>query len=259
MTPLPRRVTEVDHALRGSPSSRAYARTIRATSGWRTTSASPSSTIADVLDAGQKASRVAQPAARAARQIDLRHVAVDDHLRTRAQARKKHLELFARRVLRFVEDHEGVGERAAAHVRERRDLDRAALEILSRRRCRRAVRRARRRAAADTDRPSLCRSPGKKPSFSPASTAGRDSTMRETSRFFSARTAMTIARNVLPVPAGPMPNVSVLRRRSRRRTRAGRPSSGRTSLPRGAKQRGGRRASAPVARVARPRGPRRRA
>ena len=33
--------------------------------------------------------------------------------------------------------------------------------------------------------------------------------MRETSRFFSARTAITIARNVLPVPAGPIANVSV--------------------------------------------------
>ncbi len=54
------------------------------------------------------------------------------------------------------------------------------------------------------------KSPGRKPSFSPASTAGRDSTIRDTSRFLSARTAMTIARNVLPVPAGPIANDSVL-------------------------------------------------
>jgi hypothetical protein len=53
------------------------------------------------------------------------------------------------------------------------------------------------------------RSPGRKPSFSPASTAGRESTIFEISRARSARTAITIARNVLPVPAGPMPNVSV--------------------------------------------------
>ena len=74
------------------------------------------------------------PLARAARQIDLRHVAADDHLRTGAQAREEHLELLARRVLRFVEDHVRIGQRAAAHVGQRRDLDHAALEVLADRR-----------------------------------------------------------------------------------------------------------------------------
>ncbi|MNC90048.1 hypothetical protein D3C83_60920 [compost metagenome] len=49
------------------------------------------------------------------------------------------------------------------------------------------------------------RSPGRKPSFSPASTAGRVRIMRETLFFISSATAMAIARYVLPVPAGPMP------------------------------------------------------
>ena len=51
-----------------------------------------------------------------------------------------------------------------------------------------------------------CRSPGRNPSFSPASTAGRARMIRLT--FFASRndTACAIARYVLPVPAGPMPN-----------------------------------------------------
>ena len=56
------------------------------------------------------------------------------------------------------------------------------------------------------------RSPGRKPSRSPASTAGRVRMMRLTSRRASAAVAIAIARNVLPVPAGPMPKVIVERR-----------------------------------------------
>ena len=52
--------------------------------------------------------------------------------------------------------------------------------------------------------------PGKKPSFSPASTAGRVKMMRLTSLFCSAWTAFATARYVLPEPAGPMPKVMVL-------------------------------------------------
>ena len=55
------------------------------------------------------------------------------------------------------------------------------------------------------------RLPGRNPSRSPASTAGRVSTMRCTLRSCSACTALAIARYVLPVPAGPMPNVTVCR------------------------------------------------
>ena len=57
------------------------------------------------------------------RQVDLRHVAGDDRLGVVAEPRQEHLHLLARRVLRFVEDHEGVVERAPAHEGERRHLD----------------------------------------------------------------------------------------------------------------------------------------
>ena len=56
------------------------------------------------------------------------------------------------------------------------------------------------------------RSPGRNPSRSPASTAGRVRMIRLTSRRASAAAAIATARKVLPVPAGPMPNVTVLRR-----------------------------------------------
>ena len=55
------------------------------------------------------------------------------------------------------------------------------------------------------------RSPGRKPSRSPASTAGRVRMIRLTSRRCSAAAASATARNVLPVPAGPIPKVIVLR------------------------------------------------
>ena len=51
--------------------------------------------------------------------------------------------------------------------------------------------------------------PGRNPSRSPASTAGRVSTRRLTFFAWSAWTAVAMARYVLPVPAGPMPNVIV--------------------------------------------------
>ena len=50
-------------------------------------------------------------------------------------------------------------------------------------------------------------SPGRKPRRSPASTAGRVSTMRCTVLRSSASTAQATARKVLPVPAGPMPKL----------------------------------------------------
>ena len=56
----------------------------------------------------------------------------------------------------------------------------------------------------------LCRSPGKKPSFSPASIAGLVKMIRLTSSFLNAVIAIAIARYVLPVPAGPTPNVIIL-------------------------------------------------
>ena len=52
------------------------------------------------------------------------------------------------------------------------------------------------------------RSPGRNPSRSPASTAGRVRMMRSTWPAWSAPTAMATASQLLPVPAGPIPKVT---------------------------------------------------
>src|SRR5687767_2334958 len=62
----------------------------------------------DALDLRQHALGLDEAAALALREIDLRHVARDDGLRAEADARQKHLHLLARRVLRLVEDDEGI-------------------------------------------------------------------------------------------------------------------------------------------------------
>src|SRR4051812_4092910 len=85
----------------------------------------------DAADVGEDAPHFYQPAFLAAREVDLRDVAVHHRLGAEADTREEHLHLLGRGVLRFVEDDEGVVERAAAHVGERRELDRAALEKLA--------------------------------------------------------------------------------------------------------------------------------
>src|SRR5579875_1386811 len=82
----------------------------------------------DVLDRPQHLPHT-EPRAQLARQIHLRDVARDNHLGAEAGAGQKHLHLLGRRVLRLVEDHEGVVERAPAHEGERGDLDHAALDV----------------------------------------------------------------------------------------------------------------------------------
>lgn len=52
-------------------------------------------------------------------------------------------------------------------------------------------------------------SPGRKPSRSPASTAGRTSMMRLISPLNSDSTAAATAKYVLPDPAGPIPKVTM--------------------------------------------------
>ena len=69
-------------------------------------------------------------AAGAGRQVDLGDVAGDDHARAEAEPGEEHLHLLGRRVLRLVEHDERVVERAAAHVGERGDLDRAGRQQL---------------------------------------------------------------------------------------------------------------------------------
>src|ERR1051326_6995548 len=61
-------------------------------------------------------------------QVDLGEVAGDDRARVEPEAGEEPFYLAHGGVLRLVEDHERVGERAAAHERERRDLDHAHLE-----------------------------------------------------------------------------------------------------------------------------------
>ena len=62
----------------------------------------------------------------AAGDVDLPRVAADHHAGVLAEAGEEHLHLLARGVLRLVEDDEGIGERAAAHEGDGRDLDLAA-------------------------------------------------------------------------------------------------------------------------------------
>ena len=84
----------------------------------------------DVVNAVEDADGLLEAGRLVRRQVDLRHVAGDDNVRAEADARQEHLHLLAGGVLRLVEDDEAVVERAAAHIRQRRDLDVAALEIL---------------------------------------------------------------------------------------------------------------------------------
>ena len=51
--------------------------------------------------------------------------------------------------------------------------------------------------------------PGKKPSLSPASTAGRVKIIRLIFLLCSACTALATAKYVFPVPAGPIPKTTV--------------------------------------------------
>ncbi len=82
---------------------------------------------ADAGHAGENGLHLDEPRVPGGGQVDLRHVAGDDHLRVEAQTREKHLHLLGRAVLRLVENDERVVERPPAHVRERRDLDGALL------------------------------------------------------------------------------------------------------------------------------------
>src|SRR5579875_160947 len=77
----------------------------------------------DVVDAGEDVLHHAQPADLAGRQVHLGDVAGDHHPGAEAEPGQEHLHLLGRGVLRLVEDDEGVVERPAAHVPERRDLD----------------------------------------------------------------------------------------------------------------------------------------
>ena len=146
------------------------------------------------------------PDIRPGRQIDLRDVAGDDRLRSEPEARQEHLHLLGGRVLRFVEDHERVVQRPAAHERDRRDLDHAALEqALDALGVEHVVERVVQRPQVRID--LLLQIARQEAEL----LAGLDRRPRQddarrrasTSRY---ATACAIARYVLPVPAGPTPN-----------------------------------------------------
>jgi hypothetical protein len=63
-------------------------------------------------------------------QVGLRDVAGDHDLAAEAESGEEHLHLLGRGVLRLVQDDERVVQRAAAHERQRRDLDRPGLDEL---------------------------------------------------------------------------------------------------------------------------------
>src|SRR4029077_6608001 len=83
----------------------------------------------DVLDLVEDRPDLDQTGLRAPLQIDLGDVAGDDDLGPEAETGQEHLHLLGARVLRLVEDHEGIVERPAAHEGQRRHLDGAALEV----------------------------------------------------------------------------------------------------------------------------------
>ena len=98
-------------------------------------------------------------------------------------------------------------QRAPAHERQRRDLERCPSRTPWSRARSPSGRTARRTAGAGTGRPSA---PGRRAGSRAARRLrppGRVSTMRCTGLRSSASTAQATARKVLPVPAGPMPKV----------------------------------------------------
>ena len=76
---------------------------------------------ADAFDIFQYPHRLDEARGGGGRQVDLCDVARDDHLRVHAQAGQEHLDLVRRRVLRLVEDNDGVVECPSAHEGERGD------------------------------------------------------------------------------------------------------------------------------------------
>src|SRR5215212_9350908 len=79
----------------------------------------------DALDLLEDLADHDEAGALVARQVDLGDVPRHDHLRVEPQPGEEHLDLLGARVLRLVQDDEGVVERAPAHECERGHLDHA--------------------------------------------------------------------------------------------------------------------------------------
>ena len=84
----------------------------------------------DTLDTAQRLHRPRQAAVALVRQVDLRNVPRDDELGITAHTRQEHLDLRHGRILRLVQYDESVIKRTAAHVCQRRNLNRPLLDIL---------------------------------------------------------------------------------------------------------------------------------
>ena len=169
-------------------------RRCRPTSRCRTTSCASSRRSRRPRRPSRMSSTIRRPDVVPTGQVDLGDVAGDHDLGAEAEAGEEHLHLLGRGVLRLVEDDERVVERAAAHVGQRGDLDGAGGHQPAGSTRGRSCRAARRRAGAGRGRSSRCSVPGRKPSRSPASTAGRVRMIRLTCLACSAWTALAMAR-----------------------------------------------------------------
>ena len=83
---------------------------------------------ADVCDVRQNLLDVGEPATLDGK-VSLGGITGDNKLRIKAQARQEHLHLLGRGVLGLVKQNEGVVQGAPPHIRKRRDLDGAALDV----------------------------------------------------------------------------------------------------------------------------------
>ena len=152
----------------------------------------------------------ARPGCLAGRQIDLARIAGDDHAAVLAEPGQKHLHLHRCGVLRLVEDDRGVRQRAAAHEGERRDLDLAGLQrALDDARIHQVEQRVVDRAQIGIDLLAHVAGQEAEP------LAGFDRRPRQDDAVdflaLEQRTACATASQVLPVPAGPVPNTSAWR------------------------------------------------
>ena len=92
-------------------------------------SAASNFTIENIVDVREQIDGFDETRLRTRRQVDLRRIAGHDHFRTFADTGQKHFHLHAGGVLRFVENDEGVRQRAATHECQRRNFDDARLDI----------------------------------------------------------------------------------------------------------------------------------
>src|SRR6267154_2468931 len=74
-------------------------------------------------DASDHFERLNQSGTLPAGQVNLRNISSDHGLGIEPQAGEKHLHLFAGGVLRFIQNHEGVVERAASHEGQRSNFN----------------------------------------------------------------------------------------------------------------------------------------